>query len=172
MRLLLVFSFSLLLLTGALGLKSTAECDNPPDGHVPRTSELIECYHIAAVTAAYLQDSATAQAICEDIWLRFGTPGGAADTDLVDRAELETNNCFFDVARIVRDPNICYSVRKRTSDFGSRLFGEVATQEMCLNETGNLAQLQPQNYYQNNPNSLCALIFVLPFLLFVVLSKN
>jgi hypothetical protein len=36
---------------------------------------------------------------------------------------------------------------------------------MCENEAGRLAALEPENYFQAHPDSLCNLVFILPLVL-------
>ena len=151
--------------TSALGLKSTGECDQ-----LGRISERIECYHIAAITAAHLPGgNHPAQAICENIWFNFGL--NAPTNDIKRRAELEANDCFFDVARITRDPEACGFISQQTSSAG--LFGASTNAEMCKDLAGGLANLRPENFFRNNPNSMCNALFILPLVLLgSLLRKN
>ena len=151
--------------TTALGMKTTGECDQ-----LERISERIECYHIAAITAAHMPGgNRPAQAICENIWFNFGI--NAPTKDMALRAELEANDCFFDVARITRDPEACGYISQQTSSTG--LFGASTSQAMCEELAGNLANLKPENFFKNNPNSMCNALFILPLVLLgSLLRKN
>lgn len=167
-----------LLFTGALGLRMPAECDNDPS--ITRTSERMNCLYQAALSLAYLCGTYSStgsgaashcpQAIiaCEDIWNRFGT---VADTsnDQKKKAELLTNNCFFEVAKITRDPYICGYITTRTN-LGHQLVGEEVTKDMCLDEATRLANLAPERYYESGKNNICSLVFVLPLFVFCILG--
>lgn len=162
MRLLILIALSLLFLTGALGLRyDTSECDSDPS--LPNDAMKMQCYHAAALTRAYLSDTERAREICEQVWTRFGDSIQPDGSDLRKRAELTSNACYLDVARISRDPGICAWIRER-DNFNTRLFGDRVTYDTCLDEVGRLAQLAPENYYSSNPNNLCAIVFVLPLL--------
>ncbi len=163
--------FVSILISGSLGLKSVEEC-----GQLEGAPEKIECYHLAAVTMAYLQGPVSqqpvqgatvpagqdAQSICGEILSVFNT--GASAPDIRQRANMEANDCFFDVAKITRDPSICSSIEDRI-DIGSGLSGATTTQDMCLYEATRLAQLRPQNYFEAHPDSLCHALFILPLVL-------
>ena len=153
---------ALFLLQGSLGLKSPAECDN-----LQRRSAAIECYHLAGMTYAYLQDSDNARNTCNNIWSKYGLPGGYKDDDITKKAELETNNCFMDIARIIGDETLCDYIQNRRGDFTTKLVGEVSTLEMCKDSAMKAASIKPANYF-NTPayqNSLCSLLFIFPPLL-------
>jgi len=157
---LLLICFSLLLLNGALGLKFKSQCDNPSDGHIPTTGERITCYHLAATTQAYLGYEDQALSDCATIITTFGSGNYAPDSDIVKRAELETNNCFFDVARITGKPQICTQYVIQRSDWGTSLFGEDSTQELCKEEAQRVAD--SRNITNIHKNSICVLAFALP----------
>lgn len=173
MKLLFLLSCSFLLLTGALGLTTTEDCGAArPDGSIPGRPEQIECYHLAALTAAYVQNLGLAQSICGQIWTNFGTPTYPDESDDVNRkAELETNNCYLDVARITGDSATCTLIDKRMGDPGTKLFGEEATREMCIQQAISVARIQPRYYYTDpDNNNLCSLIFILPIFVLLTLS--
>jgi len=166
-RLLIALFFLFLVLTGALGLKTdiARDCESPhADGTFPRRAEKIECYHMVAVTTAYLQDSVRAQSICEQIRSELGDL--YEDDDVTQKAYAEANACYFDVAKITRNPSICYSIRKPAREVASSsaLSGEEVSKDICLNVTGNLHALSTDEYYSNRDN-LCAVVFILPLLL-------
>lgn len=170
MRLLILAALSFFLM-GALGLRAVEDCNSDPA--LTSDSMRMQCYHAAGLTAAYLGDSERARGICEDIWNRFGSSINPDGSDLRKRAEVASNACFLDVAKIARDPGICAWIRQR-DDFSTRLFGDRVTYDTCIDEAGRLAQLAPENYYSSNPNNLCAIIYVLPLLFIGALkySKN
>lgn len=161
MRLLFLLAISSFFLIGALGLRSVEDCNSDPA--LTSDAMRMQCYHAAGLTAAYLGDTERARQICEDIWIRFGDSLSPDGSDLRKRAEMASNGCFFDVAKIARDPGICAWIRQR-DDFNTRLFGDRVTYDTCLDEAGRLAQLAPENYYSSNPNNLCAIVFVLPLI--------
>ena len=167
-RKLLFFSVLLVLLTGALGLKAKADCDD--DVKYPGISAKIQCYHAAAITAAYLGDIGYAETICEDIWLQFGENlQNDRYKDIRKKADLVSNTCYYDIAKIARNSTICDNVRDRQS-YSTKLFGGGVSQESCINETERLEKIAPWNYYKSeDPDNICAFMYVLPLLVFSVL---
>jgi hypothetical protein len=165
-RLILLF-IAIFLVAGCsqrshLGLKSPEECEaNISTGY---NSLKIQCYHAAAITQAYLGGGDSARITCDRIWTRFGNTVDIDGSDIRKKAEMVSNSCFYDVAKIVRDPGICAWITQH-DDFGTSLFGDRVTKQRCIEEVGRLAQLAPQNYYTSNPNNICAIIFVLPLIL-------
>jgi hypothetical protein len=164
-----VFALFLLfiMLSGALGLRTQRECDEDP--RITRDSERMNCYFGAAVTAAYICRPGTecrpAKALCEEIWTRFGAPiDPDSGSDMRPKAELVSNQCYNDVAKITRNPSTCSYIMQQGDDAGTELFGAVVTREICEEEVGRLANLAPENYYSSNPNNICAIVFVLPLL--------
>ncbi|MCI0504364.1 hypothetical protein L0Y65_06695 [Candidatus Micrarchaeota archaeon] len=152
------------MLAGALGLRSPDECESDPA--IIRNSQKMQCYFSAALTAAYLcapgQMCSAATSLCEEVWVRFGAPVDPdTGSDIRKKAELMSNQCYFEVARITRNPDTCGYITQR-DDFGSQLFGDAVTRETCYDEAARLAQLAPENYYRSNPNNICAIVFVLP----------
>ncbi len=140
-----------------LGLKTTPECDQKD-----RLSEKIECYHLAAITMAHLGNKVKTEEICADIWLKFGL--SAPTKDMKQRAELEMNDCFFDAAKILGDPQMCNFITQGLSS-NTKLFGERSNQLMCVQEATLVGKLKPDYYFQNNTNSLCSALFILPLVL-------
>ncbi len=159
MKRLVVFSI-LLVLAGALscslGLTSPADCVG-----ITRASESMECYHLAAVTVAHMQDKYLAQQTCEKIW----TEWAAAAPDIAQRAELESNNCFYDIAKILKDPDTCEFISNQPDAVATKLAGHTTTKYLCIQEAKSLAALHPENYFQTHPDSLCNALFVLPLVL-------
>jgi hypothetical protein len=165
-RLLVIFSLFLLLYgcTGTegkspFGFKTVDECDTL---HT-RDSARMQCYHTAAITSAYLCDESGARNICSSIWLQFS---GAPDSgnDIRRKAELVHNKCYYDIAKITKNPALCGSIEKK-DNLGISLLGEEVTRDMCYQEVESLASIAPDNLYQNNPNSMCSAVFILPLLL-------
>jgi hypothetical protein len=149
------------LISGALGLETQADCDQQY-ALTGQVSQQIECYHQAAVTMAYLGDPTQAEGLCQEIVSDFGTPGEYS-ADINQRAELEANDCYFDIAKILADNNVpgalalCSDIQDTTN---SGLSGAATTQEMCNDEVGKAyQQSQPQ------PGSLCSVLFILPLVL-------
>ncbi|HSB47776.1 MAG TPA: hypothetical protein VLD37_07230 [Candidatus Bilamarchaeum sp.] len=144
-----------------LGLKSVEDCEQEiPVGY---NSMKVQCYHAAGITAAYLGNPEEARNICDRIWTRFGGSVDRDGSDIRKKAEMVSNSCFYDVAKITRDPGICAWITQH-DDYGSALFGDRVTKETCIDEVGRLAMLAPENYYTSNPNNICAIIFVLPLM--------
>jgi hypothetical protein len=141
------------------GFKTTSECDSL---HT-RDSARIQCYHTAAITAAYLCNEGEARSICTRIWTDFR---GAPDSgnDIRRKAELVHNKCYYDIAKILRNPALCASIQKQ-DNLGVSLLGEEVTRDMCYQETNKLAQIAPEYLHNNNTNSMCYTIFILPLIL-------
>ncbi len=164
-----------IILSGALGLRTPQECESDPT--ITRNSERMNCYYAAALTAAYLCAPGNmcdrANTLCEEVWVRFGASiNPDSGSDQRKKAELVSNQCYFEVAKITRSPETCGYITKR-DDFGSQLFGDVVTRDTCYNVTGNMAQIAPENYYQSNPNNICALVYIVPlFALGFILSRR
>ncbi len=156
MRLVFLVLLISLLLQGALGLKSPEECES-----IMSISKAMGCYHTAAVSYAYLDKSASAQGTCLLIWNTYGEPGGYSD-DYANRAELETNNCLFDVARITGNESSCYYITQRESSTG--LLGTSTNVQMCVQQAENTRKLRPANFFETEEyrNSICAISYVLP----------
>ena len=178
MRYLLIsFFLSLLLLTGALGLKfSIAECDSDPE--IDRESERMNCYYTVAIGNAYVPGYYDPSSVCDTIW---STYGANRDDDTATKAELLTNNCHYDVAKIVARTSLlkakenCESIYSRREQSGGQnfvdtgLFGEKMTQERCLNEVERIADIAPEHYYEPGKDNICSIIFILPVLLFAAI---
>lgn len=163
---LLVISLLFLLLYGCtdtdsspFGFKSTSECDS----QYTRDASRMQCYHTAAITAAYMCNEGEAASICTRIWIDFS---GAPDNgnDIRRKAELLYNRCFYDIAKITRNPALCASIQKK-DNLGVSLLGEEVTQDMCYQEAERLATIAPEHLYSNNTSSMCYTVFILPLLL-------
>jgi hypothetical protein len=151
-----------------LGLKATtAECDN--DRALERDSERMQCYHMVALTQAHL-GSPAAEGTCREIWTTFGVNAPDPKGDDVVKAEMVSNNCYYDVALILRSRGVCREIGpKRTSATHNAvttgLLGESVSQERCEREVDRLARLAPERYHSPGADNLCSLLFVLPVLL-------
>ncbi|MEW6722990.1 MAG: hypothetical protein AB1324_07035 [Candidatus Micrarchaeota archaeon] len=172
---LLALAFALLLLGGALGLKTTSECDSDPN---LRESERMRCYYQAAITAAFLcepnVECSAAESICSDIWVRFGA-GIDADgprNDFRKRSEIMMDSCYYDVAKITRYEGTCGFINQ-IDDAGTGLTGVSTTREMCFDEVHRLALLAPERYYQPGRDNICSLVsFVLPLIVFGAILRR
>ncbi|VVC04538.1 Uncharacterised protein [Candidatus Bilamarchaeum dharawalense] len=181
-----LFLFIVGLTSAALGLKTIHECESDPK--IDRDSLRIKCYHSAAMTSAYIGDIPQAKATCESIWRDFGMLVDKDGSDLGKVAELESNACYYDIAKIIRDPEICDLISQRY-DFDAKLFGDRVTRENCINEVCRLSQIVPQNYFgttvTTTPPGMCPppvasdnicnmIIFILPLFLLGVwkFSRN
>ena len=163
-RLLIILLLSFLLI-GALGLTSIQDCTDA------RVSEKIRCYHMAALSHAYLGDSGQASAICSNIWYEIGA-NLDEDDDRQKTAELIHNNCFYEVAKITGEPSLCQQIQKKTGGVDFKLVGDTVTREMCITEAGKTESLKSGNFFDRNPDSICNTIFVLPFLLLAIIVKG
>lgn len=156
-----------LLMSGSLGLKTIDQCDNDPA--ITRDSELMQCYRAAAITMAYagiMDGPGGATDICNRIWSQFGAPR-PDDDDMKRRAEISSNACFDSIAKVSGEPDLCYNIQKKGS-LGTALAGSTVTQELCLDEVERLEKIKPQ-YYYSKPDNICALVFILPLLVFASL---
>lgn len=174
MRLLSILFFSLILLSGALGLKTVEQCNADPD--IVRDSELMNCYHIAAISDAHMGFSSRAASTCGNIWYKFGRNSPDPNSDMVVKAEMVSNACYYDVALIVRtDPYICENIGPKRiigeDAVETNLYGEAVSKERCFKEVERLAEIAPEHYHQVGQDNLCSMIFVLPLLLFAVLRN-
>jgi len=159
------------------GFKDASDCQA-----LSYDDEKLPCYHVAAVSSAYLSSidpnrySQEAANTCEDIVSQIGANHQGAQNgqgdDIAKRADSERNLCMFDVAKIVAretgDPNlalnICSNIKK--GSYETALTGSDATQDSCNNEVQKLAKITASNYYQTD--NICTVIFALPPL--VILS--
>lgn len=171
--LLIFFSF---LLIGALGLRTVDECNNDPK--ITRDSQRMHCYHTSAITAAYLGDTALAKSICWDIWYVYGQTNLGADTDIVEKAELVSNSCYYNIALILRDPVVCENIYNKreaydpTGTADSELFGEEVNYDMCVNETKRLQKITAATYHAPGNDSLCTVVAIIPFLVLFAFLKT
>jgi len=170
-----LLALSLLFLSGSLGLRTKQECDTLLE-FTSSNSKRMQCYYEAAITQAYICPPTSyaictrATDICEEIWTRFnGGEDPQTGNDIRKKAELLSNRCYLEVARATRNPDTCMYIDKR-DDYQTQLFGEQVTKDTCLQQAALLAQLEPDNYYQSNPNNICAIVFVLPLALFASLA--
>ena len=165
LTLIVFFSLSSVIFP-ALGLKTMSDCVS-----LVNVGSKMECYHAAAMTIAYTGRCAAAYTEASSICSRIYTDFGRSNDDIASRAELESNNCFLDIARISGQDSICYNIQTQRS-FGSALTGEATTRQMCL-DLARKAQIREQiqqNY--NSGNGICALIYVLPFFVGLVVLKS
>ena len=172
MKRLVAFSIILFLLTGGLGLRTIPDCDN--DHQIDSDSKLMSCYYSAAMTSAYMGNAHEARDTCYLIWSRFGLsvvdPQGG--DDIRKKADLMKNNCYFEVAKIlastaphdVVDANDTCNLIATQDNFGSDLVGDAVTIQACQDEVSRLALVSSDTYYQN-PDNICAIVFVLPLIL-------
>ncbi|MFH0737824.1 MAG: hypothetical protein V1827_04565 [Candidatus Micrarchaeota archaeon] len=180
-----LFFIALLLSSSwaALGLKTMGECDDPNNLDMERDSARMQCYYAAGITEAYLcgmqssQSAGCPKAIiaCNSIWTTWGEPniyGTGSKKDLGRKAELVSNTCFYDIAKITRHSPTCDYITEHR-DPGTALTGEVVTLEMCREQADNLARLANENYYSPNKDNICSVAsFVLPLtLLGAILSR-
>ncbi len=160
---------ALIVMTGALGLKTVAECDG--DVNLVRDSQKMSCYQTAAITNAYIcgqnNPCPSATTICDDIWVRFGSYKDVGD-DSRKAAEEASNSCYLQVAKITVTNDTCASITQR-DNFGTALTGDQVTRDTCYNEVDRLAL---NNTYVNNPTNLCAMAFLLPGFLAVALCMR
>lgn len=161
------FAFFLIffLAAGALGLRTLDECSD-----LYKPSDKIRCYHEAAISYAYLKNSAMAEGACDKIMTT-----GQTESDFVSRAETERNACLFDIARVIAvydadAVSLCAGIEQTTSA-DTELTGSAVTQSMCYETISRIVD-KSQESYVGNPNNLCSLLFVLPALVFIILIKN
>ena len=160
LRLIFVLLLFSVFLSGAIGLKHPQDCEAEP-----RISEKLQCIHSAAISAAYLGLEGQAVTLCNRLYDEVRNRGD----DLETRGDLMRSACFYDIAKITGNPAHCDGVRQE--DYGSSLVGGEVTQNQCYQHVESIARQAPENFYANNPNSLCSLIFLLP-LLIIALRQN
>ena len=87
------------------------------------------------------------------------------DSDIGKKADTEKNLCYYDIARILRDEDICDSIDERLS-YSIAVSGSAVTKEMCYNDVDKLKQLTPEEYYsdENRRNNICIVYLILPLL--------
>lgn len=161
-----IFLLSFLMI-GALGLKHPEECY---ESTLP--SKQMQCLHTAAISAAYLGAEGEASSICSSIFNDYANLERESDDDLKRRAELMHNTCYYDIATILRNPDLCAPIQKKTG-FAQQigLSGNEVTQDQCYKHVEKLARIAPEYYFQNNPNSLCSIVFVLPLFVLFILKR-
>jgi hypothetical protein len=169
-HLLLLSILALFFMVGALGLRTVADCDSDPSIILP--AEKMGCYQAAAVTMAYAGQPTEARGICQMIWDNFGgnIPADSGN-DQRRKAELVSNSCFFDVARIAKDPTACGYITEH-DNIGSNLFGSNVSYDTCYDEVNRLIQISPENYYQPGRDNICVVSFIFPLLALGALRKR
>ncbi len=167
----LVISLILFLLVGTFGL----EADPNKCREMADPGERINCLHYVALTYAYLGGEVgdeNAQAICSEIF--YDLSPELKITDIGKKADAEKNLCYYDIAKILRNENICHYIDDSLS-YTMAIKGAAVTREMCINDVAKLKELDPDEYWseENRKNNLCIMIFILPVLLVaVIIRKN
>ncbi len=180
MRGLFALGLTILLLFGCtssntrLGLTTKGDCDSPQPPKLPlRDSEKISCYHLAAITAAYMEDDDTALGTCTDIVGEIGS--NHKNDDLGVQAETERNLCYFDIAKIIARQNstdndgeqfalnVCSNIVD-SNPYSHSLTGAQVTKDTCVNEVQKLSAVSMQQYY-GSQNNICSLALALPLIL-------
>ena len=146
----------------AFGLKTLPECKDPSLSD----SEAMHCYSAAAITYAYLKNPQNATDTCEKIWLDFGIQ---ADDDMKDKAAMASNSCYQNIASILADPGVCYSITKKSGP-DTMLAGETTSRELCLQQAQK--QYELQHYYETHPTNVCTMVYILPLLMFAAFWKK
>jgi hypothetical protein len=173
---LLIVALVLSLLFGALGLKNESDCTKSG----LRASEQITCYHLAAVSSAYAEDTSGAQGLCNDIWFKIGNLPDYDKSNIRQKAETERNLCMYDIAKIIaRLPpkkdgganalSICDYIEQ--DDYSTTMAGAPVTKQMCIDDVARIASIRPERYH-GKVDSLCSIVFVLPLILFAAFYKN
>ncbi|MBI5227635.1 hypothetical protein HY988_03545 [Candidatus Micrarchaeota archaeon] len=157
-----------------LGLKDAAECDNPQDGHIPRPSEQIACLHTAAITqASVFNDNDLAMDTCKEIFVRFAIPQTAGD-ETPEKAEVVTNNCLFDVAKITHQRDACGDIKRWRGGGASVFDNDYKTlAQTCNDMITRYDQNAPQNYFADpNKTNLCSVLAIFPLVIFATFFLN
>jgi hypothetical protein len=167
----LAISLMFFLLVGAFGLETDPEkCRRMAD-----PGERISCLHYVAMTYAYLERGGEslgdAPSLCFEIF--SGLDPGLKDTDIGKRADAEKNLCLYDVAKILRNEEICDSIDDSLS-YSMAIKGAAVTKEMCKNDVAKLKQLTPEEYYneENRKNNICVIFLVFPLLVLAALIQK
>jgi hypothetical protein len=134
--------------------------------------------HQAALTAAYLRGQVCTQAgqsappsvagqdaksMCDQILSDF-VNSDAYSQDVRQRADLEANDCYLDVARISGDVSVCDSI-VAWGNVVTPLSGAATSRALCVQEANQSAQMCTSNYFQTHQDSLCNALFILPLVL-------
>jgi len=159
---LLLAALLLFLLVGALGLRTMESCDQ--DKSVVSDSQKMACYRSAAITLAFAGDKDTALGVCRTIWDDFGSKyvGQDGARDAMEKAQLVSNSCFAEVAKILADTSICDRISDPNS-LASGLYGSSVSYETCKEVAYERSRLKPESYYKDPNNSnICMMVFILP----------
>ena len=167
--------------TANFGLTSPDECEQ-------RTSlaSKMECYHLAAVSVAYLGDGPGAQTLCNDIILVARDSGHIVGIppdiekadDLGKKALAERNLCLYDIAKVHarKDPgaalDMCNSIED--ADYGWKVAGDVMggapiTKDLCLAQVESLGELNFENYHENG---ICAIVSIFPLIFLAIFIRR
>ncbi len=166
----LVISLVFFLLVGTFGLEADPEkCRRMAD-----PGEKMNCLHYVALTYAYLGGEVggeNAQSLCYEIF--GGLSPALMDSDVGKKADTEKNLCYYDVARILRDEDICDSIDESLS-YSIAVSGSAVTKEMCINDVAKLKQLTPEEYYseENRRNNICVVFLILPLLVLAAFTQK
>jgi len=143
----------LIFLTGAFGLKNLEDCGEPMSD-----TEKMECYHLAAMSLAYT--GVKSQAITACYAITYDVGARHSDDDLGKKAEVERNNCLYDIAKITRDPSICGGIDE--SSLGWAIHGSAVTKDLCYDQVERLASINFDDYHENG---ICVIVAIIPLLL-------
>lgn len=147
----------------SFGLRTVTQCDNDPT--IVRVSQLMECYRAAAITLAFAKDKDGSVQTCTEIYTKFQASGSSSSTnDIQSQASQMSNSCYFEVAKILRDPSICSKIQS-LNPISTGLTGEAVSSQLCNDQVTNMAKLNVANYYSDPTHTnLCVLVFILPMI--------
>jgi len=167
--------------TADFGLTTPDEC-----GERTSLASEMECYHLAAVSMAYVGDGPGAQTLCNNIILIAIDSGHITGypphiekaDDLGKKALAERNTCLYDVAKIYarKDPGaamaMCDSIED--ADFGWKIAGDIMggapiTKDLCTAQVESMADLNFETYHEHG---ICAIVFIFPLLLLAIFIRR
>ncbi|NYZ77617.1 hypothetical protein H0O02_04880 [Candidatus Micrarchaeota archaeon] len=159
----LLFAGTFGCLNSTFGLKTFEDCEAPGVSD----TEKIECYHLAAMSAAYAGDKTQAVLGCYAAMYEIDPMHEEKKDDLWKRAQIEKNNCLYDVAKIAKDSAICDGIAD--SDLGWAIQGAATTKDLCKSQVERLEQNNLENYQEHG---LCALVLIFPLLLVAIAVRT
>ncbi len=159
---------------GALGLRTRDDCAAYSSD---RVADRMNCYHLAAMTLAYLENWEQAERTCQyDIALAYAA-NPSIPTDQRRMAEVEANECFVDVGRISGQTRPCGLIASYDPDPPVRSVSNAIepTKTRCYQEAIRTSQLRtdmtsaidPTRSTRTDPRCT-PLLILLPLLALVV----
>ena len=162
--------FFLMTFGCTFGLTSAEDCRDRPS-----TTAKMDCYHLAALSEAntpFFEQEA--MYTCYQI-TTVAAEAELRGVDLKKKAEVEKNNCLYDVAKALARRGFktealsaCDVIAEE--DVGWAVVGAPITKEMCDKQVATLSKINFEDYHEDG---ICAIVFIFPLLVITVLiSQN